>query len=358
MIKISPSPTLAIDAKVKELQKKGINIINLSLGEPDFPTPDYIKKSAILALKNDYTHYTQTQGILELRQVICEKLKKDNHILYYPSEIIVGVGTKQILYEAFQVLCNKNDEVLIPKPLWSTYVEQIKLAGGRPVFKLSNKTKIILINSPRNPDGNVLSLADIKEIAEIAIKNKIYIISDEIYEKIIYDKKHISIASLNEKIKNLTITINGFSKAYAMTGWRVGYAAGPRKIIETMSALQSQTTSNTCSISQYAALGALLGPQKDLIKMVKEFNKRRKYVCQKLSEIKSLSFTVPDGAFYIFIKINSKNSVKFCHDLLKIAKVAVVPGEAFLTPGYFRLSFATSLDNLTKGLERIKKFCD
>lgn len=356
MLKISPSPTLALDAKVKEMQKKGINVINLGIGEPDFNTPENIKKAAILAINNNFTHYTATYGIEKLRIAISDKLKKDNQLSYDLSEIVVGVGTKQILFHAFMCLCNKGDEVFVSLPAWSTYIEQIKLAGGKPVFKLSNKTKIILINSPRNPDGAVISEKELISIADLAVKKNIYVISDEIYEKIIYGKKHISIASLNPKIKKQTITINGFSKSYAMTGWRVGYGAGPKEIIEKISALQSQTTSNTCSVSQYAALEALNGSQKSVTKMLEEFAERKNIVVKKLSEIKNFKFTPPQGTFYVFVKINNKNSARWCGELLEKEKVAVVPGEAFLMPGYFRLSFAASVNNLKEGIARIKNF--
>ncbi|PIS14072.1 aspartate aminotransferase [Candidatus Shapirobacteria bacterium CG09_land_8_20_14_0_10_47_13] len=371
--KLSPSPTLALDAKVKLLQAKGIKIINLALGEPDFETPLSIKRAAIKAIKDGFTHYTATSGISELKEAICRKLKRENNLDYQTEEIIVSVGSKQALFNAFMALCDKGDEVLVPIPTWSTYVEQIKLAEGKPVLiplrepfkltakdllkKISPKTRILILNNPANPTGAVIEKSELEEIAKIAVSKNIWIISDEIYEKIIYGIKHFSIASLNGKIKNKTITINGLSKSYAMTGWRVGYAAGPQEIIKAMEALQSQTTSNTSSISQMAAVEALEGSPKDLRLMVKEFQKRRQFICQKLSEIKSLSFTVPEGAFYVFVNIGKKDSASWCEKLLEKEQVAVVPGEAFLHSGYFRLSFALSLSNLKEGVKRIRSFC-
>lgn len=375
---LSPSPTLALDAKVKQMQRGGVLVINLGIGEPDFETPSNIKRAAIKAIKDGFTHYTETSGILELRKRIAEKLERDNQISYDPAEIVVGCGSKQLLYSAFQVLCEEGDEVLLSIPTWTTYIEQIKLAGGKPKliklfppFKLtashilknmSSKTKIILINSPANPTGAVIDQKELEKIAEIAVKHKVWVISDEIYEKITFGKKHTSIGSLNKEIQERTITINGFSKAYAMTGWRVGCAAGPKEVISAMGSLQSQVTSNTSSISQMAAIEAISGKQDSVEKMRREFLKRRRFLISALSKIHGLSFIEPEGAFYFFVSIKKilgrklKTSGSWCESLLNKEQVAVVPGEAFLYPGYFRLSFAAGFKDLSESIKRIKRF--
>jgi aspartate aminotransferase len=375
-----PSPTLSLDAKVKDLQTKGINIINLCLGEPDFDTPVNIKKSAIKAINENFTHYTLTNGLLDLRQTICRKLLRENEIRYNPQEIIVGTGSKQILYEALQVICDSGDEVIVPLPTWNTYAEQIKLAGAKAVFvtlaapfkltakdiqgKLTKKTKVIILNSPANPTGAVIEKEEMEQIVKLAVEKTIFIISDEIYEKIIYAGRHISPAAFGEKAKKQIITINGVSKAYAMTGWRIGYAAGPKEIIEKMTDLQSQITSNANTIAQQAANTALKENQSAIIKMVNEFSKRRNFVYKKLSAIEQLEIVEPEGTFYFFVSIKKllkgkyKNSNDWCRALLEKQHVAVVPGEAFFYPGFFRLSFTASLDNLEEATERIKKFIE
>jgi aspartate aminotransferase len=377
---LAPSPTLSLDSKVKTMQAQGIAVVNLGLGEPDFATPDTAKEGAISAIHHNYSHYTVVSGIIELRQAIVKKLAKDNHIVYAPEEIVVGVGTKQLLYHAFQVLCNPGDEVLVPTPTWSTYIEQIKLAGAIPIiiplkspFKLhakdiqkfvTSKTKAIILNSPSNPTGATIDLDELHKIAAIAVKCNFWVISDEIYEKILYSGKHISIASLNSEIKNKTITINGFSKAYAMTGWRIGYAAGPKEVIASFIALQGQTTSNASSISQYAALAALQGSQSTVTKMCYQFGQRRKLVLAGLTKCRGLEVLNPEGAFYVFVSVKKllnkelSTSATWCQALLEEAHVAVVPGEAFELPGFFRLSFAASPAQLKIGLACIKKFCE
>jgi len=289
--KLNPSPTFALDEKVKDMQKKGIDIINLGIGEPDFDTPVFIRKEAIRAINEGFTHYTQTAGIPELRKAISEKFKKENNIDYQPSQIIVGSGSKPLLYFAFQALCEKGREVVIPVPTWSSYVEQVKLSGTTPVFlpleppfkltakaaakKITAKTSVILLNSPSNPTGAIIEKGELKKIADLANKFKIWVISDEIYEKIIFGGKHVSIASLAKNIYERTITVNGFSKTYAMTGWRIGYAGGPQEVITAMSNLQGHVTANASSISQMAAYAALTGAKTPVRKMVQEFTKRR-----------------------------------------------------------------------------------
>lgn len=375
---LAPSPTLGLDAKVKALQAAGTKILNLGVGEPDFPTPDTAKQGAITAIEKNFTHYTAVPGVIELRQAIAHKLATENNISYTPEEIVVGAGTKQLLFNAFQVLCNPGDEVLVATPTWSTYLEQIKLAGAVPVtmplaapFKLraadlkphlTSRTKAILLNSPANPTGAVIDPSELQKIAQLAIKHDLWVISDEIYEKILYTAEHVSIASLSQGIKNRTITINGFSKAYAMTGWRVGYAAGPKEVMTAFTSLQGQTTSNTSSISQYAALAALQGEQTSIANMCAEFSKRRELVLQELAKCPTLEPIAPEGAFYVFVslqKILGKTyltSAAWCQALLETAHVAVVPGEAFEMPGFFRLSFATSTNQLEAGLAALQQF--
>jgi len=377
---LSGSLTIAIDVKAKEFIRQGIPVINLSVGEPDFQTPENIKKAAIRAIKEGHTFYTSPDGIVELRDAIVKKFKRDNTLDYDPSDIVVGVGAKEILYNTFQVLCGKGDEVIIAAPTYNSFVEQVKLADAHPItirlkppFKLTAndikkaltpKTKIILLNSPSNPTGAMIDEEELKKIADLAVKKNIFIISDEIYEKLTYTQKHISIASLNEKIKEQTITVNGVSKSYAMTGWRVGYAAGPKKIIKKMKALQSQLVVNTSSISQYAAVEALTGDQKSVEVMRKAYAKRREFCIKELSSVKEISFEEPEGAFYLFISIekllNKKypTSSSWAEAFLEKEKVAVVPGESFFYPGWIRISYAASDDNLKEAMERIKRFIE
>lgn len=375
---LSESQTIAIDVKAKEFIRQGIPVINLSVGEPNFQTPENIKKAAIKAINEGHTFYTSPDGIIELREAIVKKFYKDNSLQYDRSDIIVGVGAKEILYTIFQVLCDKGDEVIIPIPSWNTFTEQVKLAEGTPVhiqlnppFKLTAddikktltpKTKIILLNSPSNPTGAMIDLPELLKIADLAVEKKLFVISDEIYEKLTYTQKHISIASLNEKIKEQTITVNGVSKTYAMTGWRVGYATGPKEIIAKMKTLQSQLVVNTSTISQYAAVEALSGDQKSVETMKKAFTKRREFCIKELSAIKELSFIEPEGAFYFFVFIekllNKKYSTSssWAEGFLEKEKVAVVPGEAFFYPGWIRISYAASDKDLQEAMKRIKNF--
>lgn len=378
ILQLKPSATLSLDAKVKQLQEAGMSIINLTVGEPDFETPAPIKKAGIKAIKEGFTHYTPAAGIKELRQAIAEKFLKENKIFYQPSEIIIGIGAKQMLYSVFQVLCQKGDEVLIPIPTWSTYVEQVKLAGAKPVFiplkppfKLTagdlekhilEKTKVILINTPSNPTGAIIEKTELEKIANLAVKKNIFIISDEVYEKMVYGKKHYSIAAFDENIKRLTITINSFSKTYAMTGWRIGYAAGPKKVIDAMAVLSSQVTSGTSSISQKAAVAAIGLHQTYIKNMIKEFKKRRDFIYSAFSKIKGISLTEPEGAFYAFLDIKELLSKTYLSSndwvevLFEKTKVAAVPGEAFYAPGYVRLSYAVSFKEIKEAVKRIKEF--
>jgi aspartate aminotransferase len=378
ILQLEPSPTLSLDAKVKELQKQGVTVINLGLGEPDFSTPKKIGEAGVEAIRSGFTHYTPAAGIPELRSAVASWLKKENGLPYSPEEIVVGVGSKAVLYNLFQVLCDPGDEVILATPTWSTYVEQIKLAEATPVeiklappFKLtakdvekriSKKSKIILLNSPANPTGAIIDPEELKKIGELAVKNDLLIISDEIYDHLHYtNSKIVSVASYGEEIKKRTIIVNGFSKSHAMTGWRIGYAAGPKEIIGALIALQGQTTSNTSSIAQKAALVALEDTE-STAEMLREFQKRREFVLKELQNIPNLSVVAPEGAFYFFVSVEKllnqdrPASADWCRALLEKEHVAVVPGEAFHYPGYFRLSFASSMNELKDAMAALKRF--
>ena len=386
--RIQQSVTLAITAKAKEMKANNIDVISFGAGEPDFNTPNNIIEAAIVAMKDGNTKYTATSGILSLREAICKKFKEDNGLVYTPSQIVVSTGAKQSLANIFLAIINDGDEVIIPKPYWVSYPELVSLAGGVPVYcnssieneykynkdnievLINDRTKAIVLNSPNNPTGVVYSKEELIEIAEIAKKYDLLIISDEIYEKLIYDEeKHISIASISKDAYDRTIVINGLSKSYAMTGWRLGYTACSEKIAKLMTNLQSHMTSNTCSITQYAAVEALTGAQEQIKVMVSEFEKRRDYMVETLSQMKNISIIKPKGAFYVMVNIekfigkdfNGKkvtDSVSFASVLLEEEKVAVIPGAAFGLENYIRLSYATSMENIKEGLERIKKFIE
>lgn len=383
---ISPSPTLAITARAKQMQKQGIDIIGFGAGEPDFDTPEHIKKAAIDAIEQGFTKYTPAAGIDELRRAICVYLEQSQGLFYNPNQVVVCSGAKHALYNIFQVLLDSGDEVIVPAPYWVSYTEQIKLADGRPVIvetsekdgfiltieelkkAISPKTKALIVNSPSNPTGAVYTLEQLRKIADLAIKHDFYIISDEIYNEIIYSGEKVpSIASLGEEVKKRTIIVNGVSKTYSMTGWRIGYALGEEKIIKAIGDLQSHSISNPTSFAQKAVVDALLGNQEFVSMMVNEFRERRNYMVQKLNSISGISCLVPPGAFYVFPNIsgvigkcfNGKeitDSLTLAELLLTEAKVAVVPGSAFGNDHHIRLSYATSLDKIKKGLERIEKF--
>lgn len=383
---IAPSLTLEITAKAKKMKQDGLDVIGFGAGEPDFDTPDNIKEAAISAINEGKTKYTQASGINELKEAISKKFKNDNNLEYAPSQIIISTGAKQCIDNVFKAVINPGDEVIMPVPYWVSYPELLKMSDGVPVFAetkeengykytldslnkaLSNKTKAILLNSPNNPTGSVYNINELKGIAEFSKEHDLIIISDEIYEKLIYgDTKHISIASLSEDAYNRTIVINGVSKSYSMTGWRIGYAAGPQKVIKLMSNIQSHTTSNPNSIAQYASLEALNGSQESMPLMVKEFKKRRDYMVNRIDNIKDISCIKPEGAFYVMINISSllnksygsekiKDSINFSKILLEEEKVAVIPGIAFGADNYIRLSYATSMKNIENGLNRIENF--
>jgi aspartate aminotransferase len=376
-INIEDSPTLALNAKARELKDQGVNVINLTAGELDFPTPRNVCEKAKEAIDNDFTKYTASDGTKDLKLSIIKKFKKDNRIDYKLDEVIASNGAKQSLFNSFQVLCDKGDEVIISKPCWGTFVEQIKLSLAKPVFinlkspfkltaqevkaKISKKTKVLLINTPSNPCSSVIEPEELKKIAKLAVEHNFYVIADEIYEKLIFEKEHLSIASINKQIKERTITINGVSKSQSMTGWRLGFLGGPKEIVRAMNKFQVQTTSNPCSISQVAALEGLEDTEFFHQMVAKKLKERRDLVLEKLKKIKGLEFHVPEGGFYFFISIKklikkNQTSKDWCEDLLKQKKVVVVPGEAFYYPGYFRLSFAASKEDLLKSVKRIREF--
>lgn len=383
---ISPSITLEITAKANELKSQGIDVVSFGAGEPDFNTPENIIQSAIKAMKDGKTKYTPAGGILQLKETICNKFKKDNNLEYTPSQIIVSTGAKQSLANTFMAILNPGDEVLIPVPYWVSYPELVKLADGVPVFvntnekdnykytieslnsALTSKTKAILLNSPNNPTGTIYTKEELVKIAEFARENDLIIVSDEIYEKLIYDgNEHVSIASLSQDAYERTIVINGVSKTYAMTGWRLGYAAASEQIVKRMTSIQSHMTSNVNTIAQYAAIEALNGPVEELNNMVKEFESRRNFMVERLNNLDGISIIKPNGAFYIMVNIseylntslngtNISNSLDFAKVLLEEEKVAVIPGSGFGLDNYIRLSYATSKEIIGKGIDRISDF--
>jgi len=383
--KIKPSQTLAIDAKAKAMKAKGFDIVNFGVGEPDFDTPENIKEAALKALKEGFTKYTAVGGIDQLKDAIIEKFKKDNNLHYMRDEIIVSCGAKHSLYNIAQALFDPGDEVLIPSPYWVSYPDQVLLNDAIPIFvktyetdsfmvkpeaiesHITKKTKALILNSPSNPTGLTYNKKSLEKIAEVILKYNLYVISDEIYEKLTYDGfKHISIASLDNEIKNKTIVVNGLSKAYAMTGWRIGYTAGQKGIIKAMTNIQSQSTSNPTSIAQKAAIEALEGPQDFIHIMLAEFDRRRRFLVSELNAIPDMSCITPTGAFYAFPntsklygksfnnqKISSSSDLALY--LLEEAKVALVHGGAFGDDNYIRLSYATSIDEIKKGVDRIRE---
>ncbi len=381
--RVKPSPTLAMDTKAKEMKSQGIDVISFGVGEPDFDTPDNIKDAAMRAIKEGHTKYTPVGGIPQLKDAIAEKLRNDNGLSYESDEIIVSCGAKHSLYNIAQALLSPGDEVVIPSPYWVSYPAQVLLNDATPVFvrtreeddfmldpdelkeHVSGRTKAIILNYPSNPTGLGYDRSTLEAIAEVAVKNGIYIISDEIYEKILYDgAEHTSIASLSAEVKALTIVVNGLSKSHAMTGWRIGYAAGPRDVVKAMTKIQSQSTSNPASIAQWAAVEALRGPQDFIRTMVEEFDRRRRFLVEALNRIEGMQCRMPTGAFYVFPNVSGiigkgldgrtiGDSSSLALYLLEEAKVALVPGSAFGAEGYIRISYATSMENIRKAVERI-----
>lgn len=384
---IAPSLTLEITAKAKKLKAEGVSIIGFGAGEPDFNTPEYIIDSAKKALDIGFTKYTPASGTVELKKAICDKFLTDNGLTYTQDQVVVSTGAKSSLYHAICAIIDQGDEVILPSPFWLTYPELIKLAGGKTVYvkaqkeneykvtasqiegAITDKTKCIILNSPNNPTGAVYSEQEIKEIAKIVEKYNLYVISDEIYEKLIYcGQKHYSIASVNDYMKEHTIIINGVSKTYAMTGWRIGYLVAPKEIAKAISSMQSHTTSNACSISQYASVTALADPEgeKFVKKMQKVFDERRQFMVDRLKTIDGLVVAQPKGAFYVFINVSNfygktfegnkiDGSLSFADNALKRG-VALIPGIAFGDDECIRLSYAISLEDIKEGIDRLEKF--
>jgi aspartate aminotransferase len=382
---VKPSPTLATAAKAKTMKAQGIDVVDFGVGEPDFDTPENVKEAAKRAIQSGFTKYTPASGTDELKEAVVEKFKKDNGLAYERSQVLISCGAKHSLYNIAEALFDPGDEVIIPSPYWVSYPDQVILNDATPIivettederFKLSakklenavtHKTKAVILNSPSNPTGLAYDKKTLEEIAAVAVKHKLYVISDEIYEKLIYDGfQHFSIASLGPEIKDLTIVVNGVSKSHAMTGWRIGYAAGPQDVITAMANIQSQSTSNPTSISQKAAVEALRGPQDFIQVMNSEFDKRRKYIVERLNRITGMSCLMPVGAFYAFPRVSPlfgkrvngkliRNSSDLAAYLLEEAKVALVSGDAFGADAYMRLSYATSMEIIVKGLDRIER---
>jgi len=382
--KVAPSLTLAIDSKAKQMIKDGVDLVGFGAGEPDFNTPENIKEAGIDAIRANKTRYTPASGIPELKAAVAEKFRQDQGLEYRPADIVVSCGAKHTLYNIFMAILDPGDEVIIFSPYWVSYEEQVKIADGVPVFveldeskgyeidfdrlerKITGKTKAMVVNSPSNPSGAVISEKSLEKLADVALKHKLLIISDEIYGKLLYNgKKHLSIASLSKEVKAQTIVVNGVSKTYAMTGWRIGYLASDnREIVAAVDNLQSHSTSNPATMAQAAAIEALKTPESVVAAMAAEFDRRRRRIMQRINEIPGLTCVEPDGAFYVFPNFTSfigttisgkriQGSLDLADMLLNEAKVAVVPGIAFGADDHFRMSYATSMANIEKGLDRI-----
>jgi aspartate aminotransferase len=375
---LTPSLTLSIDSKAKAMKAEGIDVCGFGAGEPDFDTPEHIKAAAIEALQAGFTKYTPSAGIPELRAAIAEKLATDNGLTYRPGQVVVSNGAKHSCYNAILATCQPGDEVIIPSPYWVSYPDMVRLVGAEPVIvptmernnwkmrpedfenAMTPRTKMLIMNSPCNPTGSVYTREELEAIVEVASGEDIYILSDEIYEKLVYDDaKHVSIASLSKEAYDLTITVNGFSKSYAMTGWRLGYLAAPEAVAKAVDSIQSHTTANPSSFSQRGALAALKGDQQAVADMREEFDMRRNYMIDRLSKIPNVTAVKPQGAFYVLVNVSQLGltSQNFADRLLSKANVAVVPGAAFGDDRTIRLSYATSIDIIKKGLDRLQDFC-
>ncbi len=375
---LTPSLTLSIDSKAKAMKAEGLDVCGFGAGEPDSDTPEHIKRAAIEALEAGFTKYTPNAGIPELRQAIADKLAADNGLNYRAGQIVVSNGAKHACYNAILATCQPGDEVIIPAPYWVSYPDMVRLVGAEPVIvptsernawkmrpedfenAMTPRTKMLIMNSPGNPTGSVYTREELEAIVNVAAEEDIYVLSDEIYEKLVYDDaKHVSIGSLSKEAYDLTITVNGFSKSYAMTGWRLGYLAAPDAVSRAVDSIQSHTSSNPCSFSQYGALAALKGDQQPLADMREEFEMRRNYMFDRISKISNVTAIKPQGAFYILVNISQLGltSQNFADRLLSKANVAVVPGAAFGDDRTIRFSYATSLDVIKKGLDRFQDFC-
>ncbi|NCG26067.1 MAG: aminotransferase class I/II-fold pyridoxal phosphate-dependent enzyme [Verrucomicrobiales bacterium] len=375
---LTPSLTLSITSQAKQMREEGIDVCNLGAGEPDFDTPQHIKSAAIDALQDGQTKYTAVAGLLALRKGLSKKLREENQLNYEPNEIVVNCGAKHSCFNAIMACCDAGDEVIIPAPYWTSYPEMVRAVGAEPVFvetkqennwkitaqefddAMTGSTKMIIINSPNNPTGAVYTRDELAAIGEVAASEDILILSDEIYEKLIYgESEHVSIGSISDEISKLTITINGFSQAYSMTGWRLGYTAATKEIADAIDTIQSHSTSNPTTFAQYGAIAALTGDQSEIADMVEEYNVRRQYVLGRLNSIANVSTIEPDGAFYFLINIEKTGikSVNFAEKLLSRMQVATVPGVAFGNDHSIRISYAASLPIIKEGLDRLEEFC-
>ena len=384
---LKPSETLAAAAKARELRSRGIDVLEFTVGEPDFITPQHIREAAKAAMDAGHTRYTAATGIQELKQAICDAFRRDHGVSWKPLEVTVSNGAKHCLHNALVACCDPGDEVIIPTPYWVSYSALVELTGAKPVLvetsekdgfflspeqfrkAITPRTRLMMLNSPSNPTGGVYPVETLKGLADVAVEKDITVLSDEIYDKLIYPGHEFrSFASFGEEVRKRTVIVNGVSKAYAMTGWRIGWTLAPENVSAAINKLQSQQTSNPCSVSQYAAMAALNGPQECVADMCREFSKRRDYVVSRLRAIPGLSFAEPGGAFYAFFNVSSyfgkpvgggaavSNATDFCTALLERAHVALVSGDAFGAPGYVRLSFAASTESLVRGLDAIEKF--
>ncbi len=382
---ISPSPTLAIDSKFKQMKQQGVPVVGFGAGEPDFNTPDNIKTAGIKAIENNITRYTPASGTVDLKKAICEKVKKDTGLDYDISNVIVSNGGKHALTNIFMAILNPGDEVVIPTPYWVSYPEMVKMADGTPVFLetteennfkfnveqlkavVTDKTRALVLNTPSNPTGMVYTREELQAIADFAVEKEIFVVFDEIYEKLIYEGEHVNIATLGDAIKELTIIVSGMAKTYAMTGWRIGYTVADSRIVKAMSNMQSHATSNPNSIAQAASVEALNGDQSIIDIMKAEYVKRRDYMVERINSIDGLSCKKPNGAFYIFMNVKDvlgkehygkmiNTASELCDDILDRALVAMVPSEGFGIDGYVRLSYATSMEVITAGLDRIEQY--
>ena len=380
---IEPSGTQAMTQRIRDLKRQGKNVLAFSSGEPDFPTPDHIARAGHEAIDKGFTKYAPVAGIPELREAVCDHLQDFYSLSYKPEQILVSNGAKQVLIEAMSALLDPGDEVIIPVPCWVSYPEQVKLADGVPVLierkqeedfrlrpeqvreKITPRTKMMILCNPDNPTGGVMKEEDLRGIAELAVRHRFYVLSDEIYSRLIYDgHKHVSFGSFSPEVYQQTITINGFSKAYSMTGWRLGYAAGPREIIKAMSEVQGHFTSGANTISQYAGIAAIRGPQDTVEQMRQEFDRRRKAMVQRLKGMKALRVNVPQGAFYVYPEVSSwfgkkiggfeiRGSREFCSALVEEAGIGLVPGVGFLQEGFVRLTYACSMEEIVEGMNRM-----
>ncbi|MCA9089254.1 MAG: pyridoxal phosphate-dependent aminotransferase [Planctomycetaceae bacterium] len=384
---LKPSATIAAATKAKELKQQGVKVYEFTLGEPDFNTPQHIRDAALEAMNAGHTHYTPSAGILQLRQAICDTYERDYGVSYKPNQVVVSNGAKHSIHNVLSALCGPGDEVIIPTPYWVSYSALVELTGAVPVLvetteesgfclspeqfeaAITDKTRLLMLNNPCNPTGAAYPVSTLEGLARVAVKHRIPVLSDEIYEKLIYDGSEFRcFATLHPEVKDLTIVVSGVSKAYAMTGWRIGWTLAPVDVTKAMDNLQSQQTSNPCSISQYAALAALNGPQECIDEMLAKFVERRSYVLGRLREIPHITFAEPGGAFYAFFNVSHyfgkplqggvvvNDATEFCTALLEQGNVALVTGDAFGAPGYVRLSFATNIETLAAGIDRLAEF--